>query len=286
MGIQRFDTRQSMENKRFEVFHYRDHRHQFVGMHHHDFYELYFFLNGEVTFQVEDKSYEMQPGDLLLINPRELHRVTGQSDRLYERIVLWLDPDYLTELEEGNARLTGCFTPRGEHHNNLIRPSQEHRAHIAALLEGLTTEYHSEREDSDLYAKGLLLQLMVEVNRLAIQNAPINSHQEQPDLVSQVLAYIGDHYQQPLTLESLANVFFVSKYHLSHAFSRRVGVGVYRYILLRRLLEARTLLAAGESPGQVCGDCGFGDYANFFRAFKEAYGISPREFAAGRKEQL
>ena len=71
---------------------------------------------------------------------------------------------------------------------------------------------------------------------------------------------------------------FVSKYHLSHAFSGEVGISVYRYIMLRRLLLARQLLMAGESAGQVCRACGFSDYTAFYRAFKSEYGISPREF--------
>ena len=103
---------------------------------------------------------------------------------------------------------------------------------------------------------------------------------EEPDLVSQVLAYIGAHYQENITLESLAAEFYVSKYHLSHEFSHRVGTSIYRYVIFRRLLQARELMGAGLTPGEVYQNCGFGDYANFYRAFKGEYGISPREFAA------
>ena len=83
-----------------------------------------------------------------------------------------------------------------------------------------------------------------------------------------------------LSLDALAGELFVSKYHLSHAFSREVGVSVYRYILMRRLMMARQLLTAGEPAGQVCRSCGFADYTSFYRAFKSEYGISPREFTA------
>ena len=119
---------------------------------------------------------------------------------------------------------------------------------------------------------------MVEINRLAMASSPVEKREE-PDLVSQVLAYIGAHYQENITLESLAAEFFVSKYHLSHEFSHRVGTSIYRYVIFRRLLQARELIAAGQAPGEVYQSCGFGDYANFYRAFKGEYGISPREFA-------
>ena len=51
-------------------------------------------------------------------------------------------------------------------------------------------------------------------------------------------------------------------------------------MIFRRLLQARELMSAGLPPGEVYQSCGFGDYANFYRAFKGEYGISPREFAA------
>ena len=92
--------------------------------------------------------------------------------------------------------------------------------------------------------------------------------------------HIGENLHAELSLDSLAGELFVSKYHLSHAFSREVGVSVYRYILMRRLMMARQLLTDGEPAGQVCRSCGFADYTSFYRAFKSEYGISPREFAS------
>ena len=103
------------------------------------------------------------------------------------------------------------------------------------------------------------------------------------ELVENVLTYISEHIHEALTLESIAQQFYISKYHLSHAFSREVGVSVYRYIMMRRLLMARQLLAAGEPAGQVCRNCGFSDYTSFYRAFKSEYGITPRDFVSGNE---
>ena len=107
--------------------------------------------------------------------------------------------------------------------------------------------------------------------------------EESSVLVSKVLAYIGEHYAEEVSLESLAGQFFVSKYHLSHEFSRTVGVGVYRYLTLKRLLIAKQLMDDGVPPGDVYAACGFRDYTNFYRAFKAEYGISPRACGVGKK---
>ena len=123
---------------------------------------------------------------------------------------------------------------------------------------------------------------MVQLNRMAQQEkAQPEQARQLSALVEKVLGYIGENLSEPITLEKIAEQFFVSKYYLSHTFSREVGVSVYRYILLRRLLLARQLLATGEPAGQVCRSCGFSDYTSFYRAFKSEYGISPREFVAG-----
>lgn len=280
IGAQRFDSRQSMKNKRFEVFHYRDKKMDGVGIHHHDFFEVYFFLSGRVSFKVEGKSYHLEPGDLLLINPQELHQPDIGPDTLYERIVLWIDRSYLTGLcSTAGADLAACFNNEDPAHTNLLRPTKLRRASMSQLMDRLVREYYSDELGSFAYAQGLLTQFLVELNRLA-RASGYAQKREEPDLVSQVLSYIGNHYQENITLELLAAEFFVSKYHLSHEFSHRVGTSVYRYVIFRRLLQARELIIDGHTPGEVYQSCGFGDYANFYRAFKGEYGISPREFAA------
>ena len=275
-NAQRFDSRQSMQNKTFEVFHYRDQKMEGLEVHHHNFYEVYLFLGGQVQFQVEAKIFSLEPGDLLLINPQELHKPLIGQGSMYERMVLWIDRNYLSSLCTENTDLSACFDGQ----TNLLRPGKVRGAQLQGLLESLAREYYDEQLGSAICAQGLLMQFLVELNRLARKN--MGKALAEPDLVSQVIAYIGNHYQENLTLESLAGQFYVSKFYLSHEFRERVGVSIHRYIIFRRLLQARDLMAAGIGPGQVYQNCGFGDYANFYRAFKAEYGISPREFVQGK----
>ncbi len=275
----RFDSRQSMNNKQFEIFHYRDKMMETVGVHHHDYFEVYFLLGGTVSFQVEGKLFLLEPGDLLLINPQELHQAKVGSDAVYERYVLWINRNYLIQLGENQADLAECFDQQIPGHTNLLRPDKMQRAVLQELLKKINDEFYSESSDSNLYAQGLLLQFMVEVNRLTRTSTQTQKKVEEPDLITRVLAYIGAHYQETLTLEQIAAEFYVSKYYLAHEFSRRVGTSVYRYITFRRLMLAKELIATGMTPGTVYQNCGFGDYANFYRAFKAEYGISPKEFA-------
>lgn len=274
---QNFDPRQTMQREDFEIFHYREPRPEEVEVHHHDFYEVYLFLGGKAEYWVEGHIFHLQPGDLLLINPRELHRpIFKGEDSVYERIVLWIDKNYLEALSQGEVSLTRCFDNTIPTHTNLLRPTAARRPEIIALMGELVRESYGNDYGSDLCASGILLQFMVEVNRMALNaNVPSPEREAPSKLVSDVLAFINEHYDEDLSLEGIAEQFFISKYHLSHEFNRTVGVGVYRYIILKRLLMAKQLLENGMSPGEVYGKCGFRDYTTFFRSFKAEYGISP-----------
>jgi len=148
--------------------------------------------------------------------------------------------------------------------------------HLAA--QPIVRESYSKEYGSGLYADGIFLQLMVEINRMAKRkNAQWQEGEKSSNLVKKVLEYIAEHFTEPLSLQELAQMFYVSKYHLSHEFSREVGTSVYRYIMLKRLLHARQMLSDGAAPGEVFSSCGFTDYANFYRAFKAEYGVSPKD---------
>ena len=283
-STQRFDSRQTMRTRTFEVFHYKDQRPESVSLHYHDFYEIFFFLSGNVEYRVEGRTYRLETGDLLLIAPQELHQPAIEPDVDYERIVLWIDKAYLQSLSVPSMDLSACFGNEITGPITLLRPPRVQQVSLGQMLSRLNREYRGRHPGGEIYARGLLQQFLVEVNRLALQTTSRIRKMDDPDLVTQVLAHIGIHYRENITLESLASEFFVSKYHLSHEFSHRVGTSVYRYVIFRRLMLAREMIAAGSAPGDIYQFCGFGDYANFYRAFKSEYGISPRQFAAETRE--
>lgn len=267
---QTFNARQDMSRTGFEVFHYQDPEIQEIPVHHHDFFEVYLFLGGKVDYFVEGRTYRLLPGDILLINPMELHRPLVEPGTPYERIVLWIDKAFLAAISDGAEDLADCFR---------APESRFHAAHtnLESKLTALAQEFAGREYGSGVYCQGLLLQIIVELNRLVQRGEGAGAGAEIDPLILLVLDYIRAHYNEPLSLNDLAERFYVSKYHLSHLFSRTVGVSVHRYILLKRLQNARELLGEGNSPGTVYRSCGFQDYANFYRAFKQLYGETPQD---------
>lgn len=273
---QRFEKRQIMKNEKFEVFHYKEPKGFEVEVHDHDFYEIYFLLNGEVSYWVEGQLYRLEPGDILLINPQILHRpIVSKDSKCYERIVLWINKDYLDSFSD---ELSKCFIKANANRNCLIKINEKFElSELTSNFSKLINEYYSEGFASNLYANSIFLQTMIDINRIVERNnINVSYNEKQSKLVSEILSYIDKNYGENISLEKLSEIFYVSKYYLSHEFSKEVGIGVYRYILLKRLTVAKQMILDGKNATQVCFDCGFNDYTNFYRAFKAEYGISPR----------
>jgi len=286
--VREFDPRQEMRRKDYEIFHYRDVELDSVEVHHHDFYEVYLFLEGEVAFNVEGKKYLLQRGDILLINPMELHQLRVISRReAYERYVLWIDPAYLSAISTRNSGLTRCFDNTRPDHSNLLRLGSQQWRLVQRMLEELVEESYGSAFGQDVAALALLQRFMVEINRLVIgrQQQPRPETEAKSELIQDVLEFINKYYHENLSLDRIAGEFFVSKYHLSHEFNRVVGTSVYRYIVLKRLVIAKQMLGGGVPPTDVYLNCGFRDYANFYRSFKTEYGISPKQYLEQKRRE-
>ena len=282
---QRFELRQTMHNQTFEVFRYKDAYPKEVTLHHHDFYEVYFFLSGNVQYNIESRSYLLTPGDVLLISPMELHQpMFGPEQREYERIVLWIDKQFLESLSVPGQNFTACFDTESPNHSNLLRPEGVARQFLMFLLEQLISENSTEDPYRDVAALTYLAQVLISLNRLALKQRQEETITGPDTTVYNVLGYINEHYSENLTLDDLANRFFISKYHLAREFQRLVGTSVHRYIVQKRLVMAKQMLSAGKPSSEVYQSCGFGDYSNFYRAFRAEYQISPKEFVRRLKE--
>jgi len=274
-----------MNTDSFEIFRYQDaHMHE-VALHHHDFYEVYFFLSGNVQYIIESRSYDLTPGDILLIRPMELHQpMFREEQQAYDRFVLWINRRFLEGMCMPGQDLCACFDTAAPGRSNLLRPDAALRQLLFYLLDNLLQESRSAQCCGPLCALTYLAQVMIYLNRLTEQTGQESESRAVSDsLVYRVMQYINAHYGENLTLDLLAREFFISKYHLSREFNRVVGTSVHRYVTQKRLAVAKQMMTDGAASSAVCQRCGFGDYSSFYRAFKAEYQISPKEFAARLK---
>ncbi|MGN0486231.1 MAG: helix-turn-helix domain-containing protein [Acutalibacteraceae bacterium] len=285
--MQKFDPRQNMGSADFEIFHYRDAKFEGVPVHQHDFYEVYFFISGNVEYSVEGRSFHLKSGDILLINPLELHQPRiGPDQSPYERIVLWINRHYLSRLCTNDTSLSRCFDSSSPDHTNLLRLTGAQQNFVHSKLDELLREKSENLYGSELAAAAILTRFLVELNRMTLSRKRTVDSRPPSPLVTAAVSYINEHYSEKISLSSIAEEFFVSKYYLSHVFNDIVGTSINRYITLKRLINAKQMLSGGVKPTTAAANSGFGDYAGFYRAFTGEYGISPSEFAHRHKNNL
>ena len=209
-----FDPRQEMHSPDFELQYKRDSYLKDVDLHHHDFFELYYLVSGDVTYIIESRLYHLRPGDMLLISPRELHQVCIRPEMaVYERFVLWIDPKTIQALSTASTDLGRCLDPGCPGYGNLLKLCTEDQLRIRAWMEQLYRETLTPDFGSALLQQSLITQLLVTINRL-VTHAPASVEEEAPteQFVSQIIDYVNLHYHEPLSLDMLADRFFVSKY--------------------------------------------------------------------------
>lgn len=273
-----YQTRQYMLSGEYEIYHYSSLNLTGVSLHHHDFYECFLFLSGDFTYLIEGKSYQLKPGDIVLVNSKELHQAyVNSTDTAYERIVLWINPAFLRQLSTETTDLTRCF--ESSNRKNVLRMDLEWQQNIRMLMNKLIAMERFQGIGRELLSSAYITELMVYMNNLSFnENVRLDVEAKKSIQIDHVLDYINSHIDEDITIDELSNISYLSKFHLSREFKRHTGTTLHRYIIQKKLITAKELILRDLPITHVYEQCGFGDYSNFFRAFKNEYGMTPKQF--------
>lgn len=288
------DDRFTMNGADFELFHNYTDQSVTTEYHTHDFLEILFFLSGSVEYMVENRCYHLRPGDIIFTNQSELHRTIIKKGKDYERYVLWIRPDFIRRINLlfPDLSLMDCFDSSKETHHNLIRPKQDQTMEIFHLLEKLSISSANTWKDTLLPVNSVpsentaltlchfaeLLILLNQTHRTTLLTNGV--HVVSNPKIDEIIFYINNHLNNELSLDFLAQEFYISKYYLSHLFKENMGISLHQYIRNKRLLLAKHLLISGCTPYFACMEAGFHNYSNFSRGFKQFFGQAPSDFSA------
>lgn len=233
-------------------------------MHAHERMEILYFLSGDAEYLVEGSVYPLHPGELLVMNRAEAHKLQLRSDQPYERIVLHFSPSVLSGIDpDGLLLRIFADKPLGK---------QNHYAsdRLPTFFSGFDTA--GSRAQLRLHMLLILANVLNEISTLA---GSVSSADESESAPQQILQYVNLHLFEDISLSSVSRAFFLSASQLSRIFRQATGSSVGEYIRVKRLLAARERIITGNSPADACTACGFQDYSTFFRAYKAKFGHAP-----------
>ena len=248
-----------------------------ISLHSHSFYEIIFCrASDRVEYLVGSKRYRLSAGDIVIVAPGVSHRPIMPEDMQYpyERDILWANTDFFKRV--------GDIFPESEINNgvgvSLLRTKGTEWAYIGDYFTAGIKESSSGQIGRDETVAALSLIIITHAMRALSSEGYDSFKAEKPTLINSLIEYIEEHLGDKLSLDGVAAHFFVSRGTVSKLFRDSLDTTFYSFLTQRRLIFAKSLMAEGEKLETVGLRCGFADYSTFYRAFKNEYGISPREF--------
>ena len=273
MNEERSISRAGYLRENYHYFHLRDTAGQELDFHFHEFDKVVLLLAGRVDYLVEGRSYALKPWDVLLVRHHTIHKAVIDRTQPYERIIIYLDGKYFGR-SMPDARLMGSFDQADRSGQHLLTPSDAQRQELQQVLRAYESSAGDEGVGASALRETFIIQLLIHISRMTASAAPSRESQYDPK-IQQVLSYINEHLHEELTVDQLADLAYLSKYHFMRLFKAQTGSTVHAYVRQKRLLHAARLIREGVSVGKAAADSGFGDYSAFHRAFRESFGISP-----------
>ena len=248
-----------------------------MDYHYHEFHKIIFLRDGKLGYSIEGCRYELKKNDIVLIPAGCIHRPEIEDDAFYSRDVLYIAPEFLQTHSTDSTELEICFS---QAEGTVARTAGDTLITLQKLFFDIE-EIDEESFGSDVLCRSLVLQLLVNICRwIKTEKTGVEGIANDRKILN-ILQYVNENIGNDLSIDGIAEKFFISKYHMMRRFRAETGYTVHSYITNKRLLYARQLLNAGEAATDVCFKCGFNDYSTFSRAYRKMFECSP----AGRKKK-
>ena len=227
------------------------------GTHIHSCFEIYANTEGDVAFLHDSEIYDIEPGDIVLSYPSDVHYCIYRSSCMHGHFCVWFSDSAIGEFLSRRSI-------RGR-----IRPSAEIRDHIINLLHSLCSK------DADPFVRASNL---MEIITLLDKGNKKEDKDPSPDRMSSILGYIDENLVEIGGISDVAKAFFISESTLYRMFHTELGISFNKYLESQRLALAERYLRADRSVTDACFLSGFTDCSRFISKFKEKFGTTPLKY--------
>lgn len=251
-----------------------------MPMHHfHEDYEIFYLIQGERKYFINDTIYKISAGNLVLVDINEIHKTSDFSDHSHERIVVNFTQAFLKEFSQDiNAlNLYSCFNLE----SRVLPLSFKYKNSIENVLNHLLEIDKIQNVKRDFYSKVLLCELLILINNFIdeFKLKDYNSMQPINPKISQIIKYINENYHKNISLSSVAKEFYLSPFYLSKLFKQTTNFTFIEYVNSVKIKNAANLLQNNKYKIiDIAEKVGFTNNTHFTRVFKTVMGVSPMKY--------
>ena len=244
----------------------------------HEEIEIKYFYEGESALMINSDSFIAKPGDIAIVNPFEVHTTANIDKYNGKYYVILIGLDILKDFAGGILDLRQEFLAKGTKINNFIKADNRLQEIILKIVE----EMNDKKEHYRLVVQNLISEFFIVLLR-GYQNKdfPKNMASEyvkRVEFIAPALAYVHNNYRKRITIEELASLCNVTKYHFCREFKRAMGVTAVQYIMNYRVDLAEIMLkGTNNSVAEIAWQCGFEDESYFCRCYKKLKGVPPKK---------
>ena len=248
-----------------------------VPTHWHTEMELIVIKKGEGMVSVNLKPYKVSAGDIVVVLPGQLHSISGYKDARMEYENILFIPDMLKSRTTDSCNLD-CLNPLLNGYVDFpkrIHPGFIYYNAIQSCIEQMDALSGNKPAGYQIGIKGCLMMLLF---HLYTNNPKMTQIKQQKSLekLKLVLEYIHNNYQNPITIDEIAQVTYYSPSHFMKFFKETMGCGFIQYLNDYRLtLAAKLLTTTNYSILDISVQTGFENLSYFNRLFKRKYHRTP-----------
>jgi AraC-like DNA-binding protein len=263
--------------------------------HSHDRFEIYRFHSGNCKYLIGDRIYQLQQGDLIIMNGLTLHRANPIPTEPYERSVIEFSPEWIQPTLD-TLQLPELLSPFYKLNNSIFREvDSSSRNKLDGLIKRIAELVAKNRDQilapyeenmESRLLKGevstLLIQCLFSIYELSQSRLrTISPNESEKDRhVERIVSWVGQHFDQNTSLDSIAEGLNISKYYMARTFKEVTGLTIMQYIMNCRMNRAKYLLEMNPEKTilDVALESGFENSSHFSRFFRQHLRVTPTEY--------
>lgn len=259
----------------------RDDSYSMPTMHFHPEYEIYYLLDGSRYYFIENKTYPISKGSLVLIPSMQIHKTSAYGKSLHDRMLIELTAEPFSGFFEQLCGLT--VQEFFQQNAGIIELDEVGQERVERILFEIVDEF----EHRPAHYRGVVMmelaELLIFVSRYnadhrAQATTPM-SNASKHKRIHDITAYILEHFDEVKSLEEISRRFYISKSYLCRIFKEVTGFTVQEYINMRCIQKAQELLEnSAMSVSEISAALGYGSVTHFERMFKKYTETTPLKY--------